>query len=342
MSEARKETTIEERNLAIREFSKGRSYKDIGDILKRPTATVKAIIRRYGLNGYTSNKRRTGRPRSLTERQVRFIVRSAEENPRSNAEIIKEELATRYGSSVSGQTIRNRLKEEGLSSRMARNKPFISENNKQKRLEFAKNHLDKPIDFWRSVLFTDESKFNIHESDGKVRVWRRVNEALKTKNLKGTVKHGGGGVMVWGCMSARGLGKMVFIDGIMDHRAYIKILTENLQPSVQMLGLPDSFVFQQDNDPKHTALNTRLWLLFNTRKQLNTPPQSPDLNPIEHIWSEVERRLRRRRYKNREELKTALVEIWGTISEEVTSKLIDSMKRRLEAVIAAKGGPTKY
>ena len=225
---------------------------------------------------------------------------------------------------------------------MARNKPFISEINKKKRLEFAKNHLDKPLDFWRSVLFTDESKFNIHESDGKVRVWRRVNEALKTKNLKGTVKHGGGGVMVWGCMSARGLGKMVFIDGIMDHRAYIKILTENLQPSVQMLGLPDSFVFQQDNDPKHTALNTRLWLLYNTRKQLNTPPQSPDLNPIEHIWSEVERRLRRRRYKNREELKTALVEIWGTIGEEVTSNLIDSMKRRLEAVIAAKGGPTKY
>ena len=134
-------------------------------------------------------------------------MRSAEETPRSNAEIIKEELATRYGSSVSGQTIRNRLKEEGLSSRMARNKPFISEINKKKRLEFAKNHLDKPLDFWRSVLFTDESKFNIHESDGKVRVWRRVNEALKTKNLKGTVKHGGGGVMVWGCMSACGLGK---------------------------------------------------------------------------------------------------------------------------------------
>ncbi|GBL77614.1 Transposable element Tc1 transposase [Araneus ventricosus] len=122
-------------------------------------------------------------------------------------------------------------------------------------------------------------------------VWRRKNEELNPKNLVGTVKYGGGGVLVWGCMSASGLGNLVFIDGIMNHALYINILRDNLKLSAQNLGIGNKFVFYQDNDPKHTALNVRLWCLYNCPQNLKTPPQSPDLNPIKHIWRELEVRV---------------------------------------------------
>ncbi|GFX08436.1 transposable element Tcb1 transposase [Trichonephila clavipes] len=73
------------------------------------------------------------------------------------------------------------------------------------------------------------------------------------KNLRSTVKHGGGSVMVWGCMASNGVGNLVFIDGIMDPKLYIDILNNNLKESAKELGLDGNFIFQQDNDSKHTA-----------------------------------------------------------------------------------------
>lgn len=342
MPPTRKETTIEERSIVVREFSKGRSYQDISQIVGRPVTTVKSIIKRYGEQGFVANNPRSGRPTALSPREIRFFVKRADQNPRDSAPKLNDSLLRHTGATVSDVTIRRTLNKAGLHGRTARNKPFINKTNKKKRLQFAKDNVDKGQEYWNDVLFTDESKFNIHASDVKVRVWRRVGEALKEKNLKGTVKHGGGGVMVWGCMAANGVGSLCFIDGIMNHRKYIDILTAELIPSVTKLGIRDTYIFSQDNDPKHTAWNTRQWLLYNTRRQIKTPPQSPDINPIEHLWAEVERQLRNRTIRNIVELRTAIRDIWENIEEEKTRTLVGSMKRRMQAVIDAKGGPTKY
>lgn len=79
----------------------------------------------------------------------------------------------------------------------------------------------------------------------------------------------------------------------MDQYVYIKILEENLKPSTDQLGLTGDFTFQQDNDPKHTAGNALMYIAYKTPRYLRTPPQSPDLNPIEHMWDVLVRRLRR-------------------------------------------------
>ena len=173
-------------------------------------------------------------------------------------------------------------------------------------------------------------------------VWRQKNTEMNPKHLRPTVKHGGGGVLVWGCMSASGVGNLHFIDGIMDHKMYIDILKTNLHPSAAKMDLEGNFIFQQDNDPKHTALNTKLWLLHNVPKQLNTPPQSPDINPIEHLWQLLDTKIRKRDITSKSSLKTALQEEWALLSAEETRKLVESMPRRLLAVIQAKGNPTKY
>jgi len=87
----------------------------------------------------------------------------------------------------------------------------------------------------------------------------------------------------------------------------IEILKEKFHVSTQNLVISDNYSFQHDNDPKHTAYNTKQWLLFNVPKQLHTPSQSPDLNSIEHLWS-ILKVIKKRHISNREDLKTALQE----------------------------------
>ncbi|GFY31304.1 transposable element Tcb2 transposase [Trichonephila clavipes] len=156
-------------------------------------------------------------------------------------------------------------------------------------LSFAKERISKPESFWNTVIFSDESKFNPYRSDGQYKVWRQVGKELDPKNTIKMVKYGGGSVLFWGCMSAGGVGELVFIDGIMDKMVYLEILKNNLQKSAVNVGLGSNLIFQQDNDPKHTAKIVKLYLLYHCNKKLYTPPQSPDLNVIENLWSQLEK-----------------------------------------------------
>ena len=96
------------------------------------------------------------------------------------------------------------------------------------------------------------------------------------------MKHGGGHVMVWGCMSADRVGELEVIEGNMNAEGCINVLRGNLTRSVVKLGIQDTYFFQHDNDPKHSARITQERLLYNARKVFPTPLQSPDINPIEN------------------------------------------------------------
>ncbi|GFX39868.1 transposable element Tc1 transposase [Trichonephila clavipes] len=98
----------------------------------------------------------------------------------------------------------------------------------------------------------------------------------------------------------------------------------------------------QDNDPKHTAFVVEEWLLYHCRNQLNILPQSLDLNVIDHLWSHLERSVQKHQITSKEQLKTVLQEEWLNIAPETTRHLVESMPRRLEAVISAKGYATEY
>ncbi|GFU88655.1 transposable element Tcb2 transposase [Trichonephila clavipes] len=128
----------------------------------------------------------------------------------------------------------------------------------------------------------------------------------------------------------------------MTARKYIDILRHNLQSSAQKLVLGTSFVFQQDNDPKHTANLTREWLLYNSPRQLKTPPRSPDINPIKNFWHKLGVEVRKHKISSKDELKRILLQEWHKIPNSTTKILVFSMRNRLQAVINAKGMHTKY
>ncbi|GFV64702.1 transposable element Tcb1 transposase [Trichonephila clavipes] len=109
-------------------------------------------------------------------------------------------------------------------------------------------------------------------------------------------------------MSAGGVGELAFIDGIMDKHAYLGILKDNLEKSASKLRLGSGFIFQQDK-----AKIVQLYLLYHCRKQLHTPAQSPDLNVVEHLWSQLEKAVHEhaREIASKEVLKKVLREEWA-------------------------------
>ncbi|GFY30586.1 transposable element Tc1 transposase [Trichonephila clavipes] len=119
------------------------------------------------------------------------------------------------------------------------------------------DYVRQPQQFWNEVIFSDESKFNIFGSDGRRMVWCKPNTSHHPKHTIPTVKNGGGSVMVWGYMAASGVGKLVFIDGLMHKMAYLNVLQNNLKESADKLGLGSNFLFQQDNEPKCTGFGCK-------------------------------------------------------------------------------------
>jgi transposase len=143
-------------------------------------------------------------------------------------------------------------------------------------------------------------------------------------------------------MGYAGVGELAIVEGIMNAKGYVNILRDNLKKSVRKLGIQDSYLFQQDNDPKHTARITREWLLYNARGLLETPPQSPDINPIENLWSLLETKIMKCKCSSRQMLIGNLKKEWDKIGQEVTANLVNSMPRRLQAITDAKGLHTKH
>lgn len=78
------------------------------------------------------------------------------------------------------------------------------------------------------------------------------------------MKHYGDSVIVWGCMSAAGVGSLQIINKISNHRIYIDILKCNLLSNTERMSIKDDFVFMHDNNPEHTVYNIRMWILHNT------------------------------------------------------------------------------
>lgn len=342
MAPKSKELPVRLRDQVVKLRKKGSSVREVAAVLSIPKSTVCNIERKFRATGTTDNQRRSGRPRATSRTTDDYIVTSAKKNRRVSAKQLASDLKSTDLASVTPQTVRNRLHEARLYGRSARKRPHISERNRKKRLTFAKMHLSKSSKFWDRILWSDETKINFFNgSDGKINVWRNPKEEFATQCIVPTVKHGGGNVLVWGCMSATGVGDLHFIEQNMDAKLYHHILVRHLQPSARRL-IGAKFIFQHDNDPKHTSKLVKSYLAKKRVQVLQWPPQSPDLNPIEHLWAEVKRHLRNFRPSNKEELKAKIEEVWKSISSDVMRKLVGSMSDRCHAVKKAKGMATRY
>lgn len=333
-----KHTDQFEKNKYIAMHLEGYSNRYIARFFKRSPTTVSKVLTRFIQTNSIERKVGSGRKRKTDARTDRFIVEQVKRNRFITCNEIK---ALGSLQQLSNTTISRRIVEfGGFFSYWAANKPFISDKNKQHRMRWCLARQNWTKEQWRQIMWSDESPF-VLRYNAKKRVWRQHNERYKPECMTATVKHDVK-LMVWGCFTAHGVGNLHLIEGIMDQHIYKSILENHLLPSASKLFPNGLWTFQQDNDPKHTSIMIRNWIIEKQLCQLEWPAQSPDLNPIENLWSFVDRQCRHRTPKTKQELFTIIEDAWKNIPLTMLETLVDSMPDRCKAVIANNGWPTKY
>jgi transposase len=337
-----KQISAAERNSILAHIDNGLSDRKIAAEVKLSRSTVKNMRRLYRPDLPTA---KPGRPAKLSAQNKRFLVRSVTSGELDTAVKANKKLKVDLGVCVSDNTVRRALVEAGLKASAKVEKPLLSKKNVKARLEFAKRYQHWTVADWERVVWSDETKINRFNSDGRSWCWVRDVDSLETRTVKQTVKHGGGSIMIWGCMTAKGPGYMCKINGRMDQHLYKQILEEDLVDTIKYYRLPKNrVIFQQDNDLKHTASSVREWLGQQDFEVLEWPAQSPDLNLIEHLWAWMKIRLNQfdRAPSGMLELWERTEEVWDKFGKDECRKLIHTMPARIQAVLKAKGHWTDY
>lgn len=331
--------TYEEKMHIVFKFQEGYSQRKISSSLKVARNTVADVLTKWRQTGGVKQRRGQGRPKKCTARDERILVRKSLANRRMTS----SQLAGSVSSSISARTARRILLKYGLRGCIAAKKPLLTSKNRKARFQWAKRFRHWTASRWRKVLFSDESSFELFPSKFRIHIRRKIGEKYLDSCLQPTVKHGGGSIMVWGCIAYYGAGLLKECQGHIKAADYLSIIKSTMQELVEHIQFPDNkFIFQHDNAPVHTAKIVKTWLYKQNYPILPWPAQSPDMSPIETCWNDIKRKLQNARPSNKAELLRIIQDTWNGMGSDYFHKLIDSMPKRVNALYLAKGGHTKW
>ena len=310
----------------------GRSHRQIAEQIGRSKCAVTYYLANQENHGKI---KRSGRPPKVTARNRRAILRTASSTGLSSRKI-KDALNLPYHRSTIKRVI-NASPNLKYVKRLG--KPPLKQIHKEARRKWAREHMEFG-EKWRTVIWSDEKKFNLDGPDGLQYHWAdlRNEPEIFSKRV-----HGGGSVMVWAGFCWGGTTDIVFVDGRLNSVGYRQLLSDHLLPKANEIA-GQNWIFQQDNAGIHTAKIIKSWFADNQMTVMVWPARSPDLNPIENLWGILLRRVYRdgRQFDTVEELRETIREEWSKIEADQLHNLINSMPNRVCQVIEKMGGPTKY
>lgn len=327
---------------AIGMLEAGLTRQAVSARLSVPTRTLRRWWMRFEEGGAVERREGSGRRRDVSGRSGRRLVRLSRREPFHSS----TQLSSSLDVDVSRRTIRRHLVRAGLRSRRVLRRPLLTPRHRQARMRWAMTrcHFREPQ--WRRIIFTDESRFLLRSVDGRMRVRRYEGEVLRNDLICETTQQGGGSVMVWGGICSDGRTSLVVLPTSLNGPRYRQLLQEHLLPwAEELLGPRETaWKLQDDNAAPHRSRVVQDFLDQSGVRRIEWPARSPDLNPIEHLWDEMGRRVRQRDppVSSLTELANALREVWEAIPQTVIQTLIRSMPRRLHQVLRTRGGHTSY
>lgn len=343
----KKDISLEEKTRIVCWAQEGVKTTEIAARLGRHPAAVRkhlAVLRKQPENAPPPPpKHKSGRPSKATAVMKESLRREVLNCPFKTARELKNDVPG--WSDISVRRIQHILQKElDLPARRAAKKPLLTDKMVRKRLKFCKKYRSWTEKQWRDVMFSDEALFRVVNSRG--RMVRRPSTVCRYKQryVVATVKHSPG-LMVWGCFSAKkGRGGLFFLPPktTMNGEKYKKVLEHHLLP---FMRIHKCKWFLQDGAPCHKSrlVMNRLKEMENEFNVMDWPGNSPDLNPIENVWSYMKYKLKNRTITSLKSLEDAIKEMWvKDMPLSYFQKLAASMPNRIRAVIKNQGQMTKY
>jgi len=319
----------------------GMTHTSIGKRLGIGRTTISVVVAQEAACRTVATATRTVRHWKASVQDLCQLQLVLEHNPWMKLAEVKDQLAP----SISTRTVGRRAHELGFNNRVAVKKPFLSDTHKERRLQFAKEHESWTVDEWRNILWTDELSFEIGKNSRQVKVWRDSQSKFAAKNLVLTFKSGCVLTMVWGSFFGNKKGSLVVFPPC-QHKAveFIeKIYKKHLIPFLTRVNLNHHLTLMEDNSPIQNACASKAFLAEKSIRKIEWPAQSPDLNPLENVWFILKSNIQQL-YQPRTvpEMHEALQQAWADFPTSTLDHLVESMPKRVSAVIKAEGGATRW
>ncbi|KAI6658823.1 hypothetical protein LOD99_15148 [Oopsacas minuta] len=257
--------------------------------LSRRTGVSKCTVYHtvYKLRNAESVDRKvgSGKQRQIKANSARSLFILAINNPRLSVRKLTCKFNKRRGLSFSHEAVRIEMKRRGFTRKVARKIPMLTQTHKANRVDWAKSNRCRD---WEKVIFSDE--MSIWLAGGRVCAWCKA-------------------------FSARGMFPIKVSRENLTGRLYCDILHECLVEQASVL-YPDGWVFQEDNDPKHTCKLAKGYMEEKGMHRMDWSACSPELNPIENLWSWIKREIDLKSPRNLNELDRELNEVWNSLEHE--------------------------
>ena len=298
--------------------------------------TVARFIRRFQQTKTIARKEGSGRPSKITP-QVRCIVDQAMKNDDETTAIQLHKLLTAQGISISFSTIIRCRSMLGWTFRGSKYCQLIRRQNKIRRFIWACDNLNEAVNNgFSDVIWTDKTTVQL-ESHRRHSFRKKGEPAALKPRPKHPIK-----LHVWAGISRKGPTSVAIFEGIMDAEFYISLLRAHLLPCIRE-KFPDHHKLMQDNDPKHTSKAAKQFFDMESVNWWKTPPESPDMNPIENLWHELKEFIRREvRPTTKTELVAGIKQFWDTVDVAKCNKYINHLRKVVPKVISLDGAATGY
>ena len=295
--------------------------------------SVKNLQKKYEDTGTVEDRPRKGRKRIFSAREAKTFVKKAKKGQSTL------ELARRSTKRASSRTIKRALRDSGMRYMRLKKHEKLTVAHKQRRVEYSKEM--KGYD-WDRVLFSDEKTFYLGASPEYA--WQDPHDRPEAPKLINPPK-----LNVWAAVGTYMKTRLYYFSTNMNSSLYVKVLKtclkeENLTFSDACPSkLRQSWVYLQDNARYHKtdeSMDAVQDLVGN--RWIEHPARSPDLNPMEDIWSYLDRKVKEVRPRTITSLKRVLTKSWVSLPWNYIAQSTKSMGRRLRTCIKHEGERLNY